>query len=415
MTKMAAHRTRGRALAWGVPMLAEAAALGRSVAFAWALGPDELGRAMMLALTVRLVEMISDLGADRLLLQAPDGDTPRLQAEVQGAFILRGIVTALILLTAAPLLALVFADGPSAGSYALLAAVPLLRGIAHLDFRRLERHYSYGRMAVVEGGATLAMALAIVPAVALMGDHRAMTWVLIAHAAALVALSHAVSARRYRLRLSGPSLLRVWRFGAPLMLNAVLLFLTFYADRLIVAGSYDWAVLALYGVVLQLALLPAQIVGRAAGSLVLPRLREALAAGRIASVWPPIMAAHAGLAVMIVAGFALLAPAAIALVYGAALRPDAMLALAVGLAAGFRVLRTPYSQLAIATGRTGDPARANLVRALALIPAAGVASLGLPLAAIAAAAAAGEAGATLRAWWLTQPRHPRRLSRESLT
>jgi hypothetical protein len=49
-------------------MLAEAAALGRSIAFAWAIGPDELGRAMMLALTVRLVEMASDLGADRLML-----------------------------------------------------------------------------------------------------------------------------------------------------------------------------------------------------------------------------------------------------------------------------------------------------------------------------------------------------------
>ena len=40
-----------------------------------------------------------------------------------------------------------------------------------------------------------------------------------------------------------------------------------------------WATLALYGIVLQLALLPAQIVGRAAGSLVLPRLRAALAQG----------------------------------------------------------------------------------------------------------------------------------------
>jgi hypothetical protein len=31
------------------------------------------------------------------------------------------------------------------------------------------------------------------------------------------------------------------------MLNAVLLFATFYADRMIVAAAYDWATLALYG------------------------------------------------------------------------------------------------------------------------------------------------------------------------
>ena len=33
---------KGRMLAWGVPMLAEAAALGRSVAFAWAIGVSSL-------------------------------------------------------------------------------------------------------------------------------------------------------------------------------------------------------------------------------------------------------------------------------------------------------------------------------------------------------------------------------------
>ncbi|WP_185020615.1 lipopolysaccharide biosynthesis protein [Histidinibacterium lentulum] len=405
---------RGRALAWAVPALAEAAALGRSVAFAWAIGPDELGRAMMLALTVRLVEMVSDLGADRLMLQAPDGNSARLQADLQGAMVLRGLACALALLCAAPVLALTFGDGPAAGSYALLAAVPLLRGLAHLDFRRAERGYRYRAMAVVEGGATLAMAASILPAIALTGDHRAMALVLTAHGAAFALLSHGVAVRRYRLRLSRPALMRVWRFGAPLALNAVLLFLTFYADRLIVAGAHDWATLALYGVVLQLALLPAQIVGRAAGSLVLPQLREALSRGRLEAVWPRILTAHAGLALGLTAGFTLLGPSAIARIYGQEFRVDTALALAVGLAAGFRVLRTPYSQRAVATGRTGDPARANLVRALALIPAAACAALGLPLAAIAAAAAAGEAGATLRAHLLTAPRRALPLAKESL-
>jgi O-antigen/teichoic acid export membrane protein len=109
------------------------------------------------------------------------------------------------------------------------------------------------------------------------------------------------------------------------------------------------------------------------------------------------------------------APAVIALVYGPDFRPDAALAVAVGLAAGFRVLRTPFSQLAVATGRTGDPARANLIRALALVPAALFAALGLPLAAIAASAAAGEAGATFRAWLLARPMLDTFSGKESFT
>ena len=96
--------TSSRALAWAVPVLAEAAALGRSVVLAWAIGPEDLGRAMMLALTLRLVEMVSDVGIERLIVQAPDGNTSRLQAELHGAAILRALSRILraALATAAP-------------------------------------------------------------------------------------------------------------------------------------------------------------------------------------------------------------------------------------------------------------------------------------------------------------------------
>lgn len=378
-------------------MLAEAAAFGRSIAFAWMIGPDELGRAMMLALTIRLVEMASDVGIDRLLVQAADGNSARLQAELQGVAIVRGLVAGLIVLALAPVLAALFPDGPGTLAYAALSLAPLVRGFAHLDFRRAERRLAYRKMAVVEGGATLAMLAAILPALSLVPDHRAMALVLVAHACGFTVLSHLVASRRYRLALSRAALGRSWKFGAPLILNALLLFVTFYADRLIVAKAYDWSALALYGVALQLALLPAQIVGRAAASLVLPVLREAMVRGTLGKVWTPILASHFVLASGLTLGFALVAPSLIAAIYGAAFRPDAFLALALAIAAGFRILRTPFSQLAIAAGRTGDPARCNLWRALALVPVAFFAASGMPLAMIAAAAAVGEAAATLRA------------------
>lgn len=391
-----------RALAWLVPVLAEAAALGRSVLFAWLIGPDQLGQAMMLALVVRLAEMASDLGIDRLILQARDGNTARLQSELQGVALLRGLLGAVILAALAPVLAALFADGPSTLSYALLSIIPALRGLAHLDYRRAERRFRYAPMAIVEGGATLVMAACVIPAATLLGDHRAMVAVLIVHAIAFVGLSHLVANRRYRLWFSMSAFLRVWHFGAPLILNAVLLFITFYADRLIVAQAYDWSVLAVYGVTLQLALLPAQIVGRAASSLVLPRLREAIRSNALDLSWQPVLTTHIGLALVLVAGFTLVAPSMIELVYGPDFRPEFALALAIAFAAGFRIWRTPYSMLAVATGRTGDPARANLMRAAALVPAAGFAAAGLPLAAIGAAAAFGEAAATLRAVFLAR-------------
>ena len=370
--------------------------------FAWVLGPGELGQAMILALTVRLAEMASDVGADRLMLLAGDGGTYCFQAKMHGVAIARGLIAAFVLLAAAPILAAVYTDGPSSAAFAWLAVVPALRGMVHLDFRRSERLFRYKPMALVEGGASVAMIICVLPAAVLLADHRAMPAVLIAHAAIYALLSHLVAVRPYLVRFSVSAFQRVWHFGAPLVSNAVLLFVTFYADRVIVSKAYDWATLAVYGVALQLALLPAQITGRAASSLVLPRLRISIRRNALAKTWQPVLALHIMLAAAMAVGFALLAPAGIGLLYGSGFRPDHALALALGAAAGFRILRTPYSQLAIATGRTGDPARANLVRALALIPAAVFAVVGLPLAAIAAAAALGEAGASLRAYLLAR-------------
>lgn len=387
-------------MAWVVPVLAEAAALARSMVFAWAIGADELGRAMMLALAVRLVEMASDVGVDRLIVQAPDGDTRRLQSALQGVAILRGGFAGVVMLALAPALAWMFADGPHMLTYATLAVIPVLNGFAHLDFRRAERRFEYRPMAAVEGGATVAMLAALAPAIFAWGDHRAMAAVLVAHSAARMVLSHLVAQRRYGVRMCAVTLTRSWHFGAPLILNAGLLFLTFYADRLIVAHAYDWATLALYGVVLQLAMLPSQIVGRAAGSLVLPALRSALEHGRLGAVWPRIVSMHLALAVVMAAGFTGLAPFVINLLYGDDLRPDVWLAFFLAVAAASRILRTPFSQLAVATGRTGDPARANTVRVIAIGLAAGFALAGLPLESIALAAALGEAGATLRAFQL---------------
>jgi O-antigen/teichoic acid export membrane protein len=247
------------------------------------------------------------------------------------------------------------------------------------------------------------MLAAIGPSLAVFGDHRAMAAVLVAAAIAQTILSHVVAVRRYRVAFTRAALLRIRRFGTPLVANALLLFLTFYADRLIVAAHFDLATLAVYGVALQLALLPAQIVGRAAATLLLPQFRRALGAGGIEAAARAAVTTHVAMGGLFAAAFTLLAPPAIAAVYGASFRPDTGLAAMLGAAAAFRIVRTPLSQLAVAVGRTGDPARANLLRAAALGPALIAALAGLPIAAVAAAAALGEAAATWRALVLAWP------------
>ena len=383
-------------IGWTVPLLAEAGALARSAILARVIGGDELGRAMVLTLVLRLAEMVSDVGIERLLMQRPGVLPPALLAALHGASWLRGLGMAALLVALALPMASAFQGGASVAIYAALALAPLLRGGLHLDYRLAERDRRLGPLAVVEGGAVLAMLAAVPLALAVWGDHRAMLLILLAQAFAQVVLSHLVARQRYRLALDRAVLAEVMGFGAPLVLNAGLMFLTFQADRLLIAGWYGWAEVAVYGVALQLAMLPAQIAGRAAGSLLAPRLRG-LTGAALTQVARQAVGLYLLAGLGFAAGFALLAPPAIELVYGAAFRPELSLALAFGLAAGARILRTPLSQIAVALGRTGDPARANLWRAMALGPALAAAWFGLPLTAIAATAALGETLATLRA------------------
>jgi O-antigen/teichoic acid export membrane protein len=90
-------------------------------------------------------------------------------------------------------------------------------------------------------------------------------------------------------------------------------------------------------------------------------------------------------------------------VYGAEFDVTPALLWALGLAAAIRIARTPVSQLAVSLGKTAIPMRGNILRALALVPALGLAMAGHPVHALALAAAAGEALAALRAWGLLKP------------
>jgi len=385
--------SKSRSLAWGVPIFAEGSALLRSIVFAWAIGSEELGKAMMLVITVRLVEMSTDFGVDRLILQAKDGNSAKLQSELHAVSIFRGIVSALILAVFAPFPAYLFAESPSVGSFMILAIVPLLRGFAHTDFRRAERGGCYAKLAVVEVGASLAMVLCF-SIVLVVADHRAIYSVLIAHAAVYLVLSHAVATRAYKAKASLEAFCRVWNFGYPLVLNAFLLFAAFYADRIIVAEAYGWTALAVFSVALQMAMLPAQIIGRSSASLCLPRLRVALCHHSFPDVWRSMLLWHGLFAATLLAGFTVTSPIVIGIIYGTDFVPSVGLAFALSAAAAMRVIRTPYSQLSIATGRTGNPARSNTARALAVLPAFALAMSGMPLIFVAATAAIGELIAT---------------------
>lgn len=391
-----ARKVAGSAgLAITIPVICEFSALLRNLVLARLLGVDEMGKLMMLALALRLVEMSSDLSLERLIAQARDGGSLRVQRNLQGAALLRGFFGAGFILLLAWPMSLTLGDGPSPESFSCLCLVPLLRGFMHLDYRRRERSLNFRSTLLVDGtGALLALAAAPLAA-SMTGDHRAILLLAVLQASAALVLSHLVAARRFRIAFDRVELRRIWRFGAPLLLNGLLIFAVFQGDRLIIAYGYNWGDVGCYAIALQLALLPTQMLARAGQSFFTPLLRRALDCGDFRRVESQVQVLFLGLSLAFLAGYGLLANPLLGLLYGQDFQVDDNLGWAFALIGGLRLLRTPLSLAAVALGLTGLPLRANLWRAGALLPALLAAAGGQPLFVIALSGAAGELAAAI--------------------
>ena len=69
----------------------------RNIIIARLISPNDFGIAATFVITVSLLEMISDLAAHRLLVQAKDGNEERFQETAHLLMVVRGAVNAVLL------------------------------------------------------------------------------------------------------------------------------------------------------------------------------------------------------------------------------------------------------------------------------------------------------------------------------
>ena len=119
---------------------------GRNVLIARLLGVEDYGIASTFALIMALVEMLSDLGLARFVVQDREGDNPSLVAAIHALGILRGAMLSIaIVVFADPIAA--FLGQPDLGwAYRVLALMPLVRAIGTLDSVRQQRTMRFGLM-----------------------------------------------------------------------------------------------------------------------------------------------------------------------------------------------------------------------------------------------------------------------------
>jgi O-antigen/teichoic acid export membrane protein len=388
---MLARLTKGAGLLALVYAASEVATLMRTVVFAHWLTPAQMGALVLMMTSLRLIEMITDVSIDRLILQAKDGASVKFQTLAHGASILRGFIGGLALLLLA--LPIAFTFDINAEGLCFLALVPVIRGFFHLDCRIYNRHLKLGGAALAEGGGALAGLIAAWPSVMITQGPEAIVLSSLAQVIVMVALSHMVARRKYRVGLNTTNLKRIWAFGWPLALNALFLSAVFQGERIAVGGAYGLETLGRFGIASQLALIPALLAGRIAHAALLPAAsrNQSRARGRFGL---GVLFTTFGTGLLFTACFALLAPGVIDLLFGTNYTLEVAVLAWLGAAAGARIARTGTVILILAGGDTRGVLAGSFLRAIALGIGTLLALDGLSLEQFAAIAAAGE-GASL--------------------
>lgn len=239
------------------------------------LSKGHFGIAATITLALQMLDTLSDVGADRLIVQASDGDEPRMVATAHATLLLRGLIAAFLLYAGSGAIAEYFRIPEAQPAFALAALVPLIKGFMHLDPRRAQRRLDNRAFLAVEVLPQLVALALLVPLLRFTGSYLAVVWVAVAQAMACVVASHVFAERWYRLSLDRRYLRRLVAFGWPIWLSAFPLIAVYQVDRIIVGREFGMEALAGYTAAFMLTMVPGLVAAKVGHALMLPLLSAA--------------------------------------------------------------------------------------------------------------------------------------------
>jgi O-antigen/teichoic acid export membrane protein len=396
-------------------VVAQACSFARNAILAHALAKGDFGIAAALALVLQLLETLSDLGPDRLIVQAADGDDPALMRSAHATLLVRGLATALLLYLAAHPIAAFFHVPEAAAAFELAALVPLVKGFLHLDSRRRQRALDNRPFMIVEAAPQVAALALTLPVLAWSGGYVAVVWLALLQAGLTVIASHTLAERPYGLTPDAALVRRILAFGWPIWLSAFPLVAVYQGDRLIAGRLLGIEALAGYAAAFMMTMVPGLIAAKVGHALILPLLAECRAERDVFLVRARLtmqmtaLAAAVYLALFLIAGGKILP-----LAFGANYAGYGAVVGWLALMWALRMVQAVPGLALMAHGDNRPLLIAGLLRAAALLPAAVAVQELASLEALAAAGVAGEAASLAYILWRAD-RTVARLARELLT
>lgn len=332
------------------------------------LSPQDFGIAATFAVTVSFLEVVGDMGSDKLLVQAKDGNDIRLQSSAQSFAVLRGIMSSIFLLIAAPYVTMLFNIPQAESAFFLLALVPFIRGFIHLDVKRIQRELRFIPNMLAELIPQFISCLLAFPIVFIRADYSAAIILILLQSLLLVLMTHQLANRGYKISFDRSFFKRMLKFGWPLMINGSLMFFVYQSDKFIIGSYYDIEKLGVYSAAFMLTMAPALLMSKVLNTVILPLFsKNQDDHGRLNASYM-----HATEITVLIASaytvlFALFGGAALALVFGKHFQGNAELMAALGILWSLRTLRVPATLLAMSKGYTKVGLTANIFRSFAII------------------------------------------------
>ncbi|WP_170294729.1 oligosaccharide flippase family protein [Roseospira navarrensis] len=363
----------------------------RNVLLARLLGVEDYGIAGTFVLAASMVEVVSDLALERMVVQDREGNNPRFVSAIQTLVVIRSILIAGIVYLCGDLLALLFGFPELGWAYQLLAVVPLIRGFFHLDIMREQRGMRFGRQVLAEFLTVLGTLLLLWPLAAWIGDFRVILWIICIDAGVRTVFSHVLASERFRLGWDIPIFKRAILFGAPLLAANILMFLNTQGDRIIIANQFSAFELGVFTAAFTLFMTPVSTGANIMRQLFLPLIaRERDNPVLFERRCSETLQANLVLGCAVMIGGALIGEPAFLLAFGQEFAAGLPWIVPLCVMFGARFASVGPVVVAVAGGRTINVTIRNAVR-MAFVPVAlGIAVSGGTILALIYIAAAGE-------------------------
>ena len=248
----------------------------RNIIIARIIAPHDFGIGVTFALAVSLLEMASDMGMERMIVQSEEGEDDRMQGAAHLLIITRGALISSALFLASPLLATLFGIPDKTWAFQILAFVPLIKGFTHLDIIRLQRHFGYQPYVITYAVSSSITTIVALPLVLWLRDFTVFLWLTLMQVLLETLLSHLLSHRRYQVVWNRYFVQRFFKFGWPLLINNLILYGIFNGDRFVIGSLLDdKSFLAVYSIAFSFALIPALMLANMNSSMLLPLFSRA--------------------------------------------------------------------------------------------------------------------------------------------